>query len=117
MKKILTVGEYTFEIVDSIPHGYLFWNIGENMPDGWLPLCRLSAHQPFPGGRNIETDTLKAIRLEGAQTVLEATSRCGGTIQALEHFVYKHSNAVAGSSKHRDMMLAKEALKILEVLR
>lgn len=115
--KELIVGEHTFEIVDSIPVGYQFWNIGRNMPDGWLPLCRLSAIQPFPGGRNIEVDTLKAIRLEGAQTVLNAASRCGGTIQELERFVYKHSNAVAGSSKHRDMMLAKEALKILEVLR
>ena len=60
----LKVGDIVFEIVDFIPLGYEVWNIGHHMPKGWIPLCRLSSHQPFPGGRNIERDTLKAISEE-----------------------------------------------------
>lgn len=71
----ITVNGDTFEIVDFFPLGYSIWNIGKNMPDGYLPLCRLSQRQPFPGGRNIETDTLKAIKIDGAQTVLAAVDR------------------------------------------
>ena len=34
---------YTFRLVDHIPLGYIIWNIGKHhMPEGYLPLCRLS---------------------------------------------------------------------------
>ena len=69
-KEILIVKEHTFQLVDFVPFGYEIWNIGKNMPKGYLPLCRLSAYQPFPGGRNIEVDRLKAIKIKGAQLIL-----------------------------------------------
>ena len=47
-----------YEVVSTWPFGYEIWNIGKNnAPEGYLPFCRLSAIQPFPGGRTIETDT------------------------------------------------------------
>ena len=31
-----------FEVVDFVPAGYEIWNIGHNMIDGYLPLCRMA---------------------------------------------------------------------------
>ena len=49
-KRTITNREYTFELVDFVPLGYEIWNIGRNMAPGYLPLCRISARQPFQGG-------------------------------------------------------------------
>ena len=91
MEKI-TSGQHEFELVDYVPHGYIVWNIGKNMIDGYLPLCRLSACQPFPGGRSIETDTLKAIKTEHAQTILAGVGIGGDTIKEMERYIEKHPN-------------------------
>lgn len=57
---------HTFRIVDSVPPGYEVWNIGSrHMPEGYLPLCRRSAVQPFPGGEAINVETLLAIKTDG----------------------------------------------------
>ncbi len=58
---------HKFEIVDRVPLGYHVWNIGENMPDGYLPLCRLCASQPFEGATAIDPSTLKAIAQTAAR--------------------------------------------------
>ena len=91
MEKI-TSGQHEFELVAHVPHGYIVWNIGKNMIDGYLPLCRLAAAQPFPGGRNIETHTLKAIKTEHAQTILAATIIGPGTAKKMEDYIKKHPN-------------------------
>lgn len=80
----------TFELVDKVPRGYFVWNIGKNMIDGYLPLCRLAYSQPFPGGRNIEVETLKAIKCEGAQTILEAIGWGPETPEEMERYIEKH---------------------------
>lgn len=80
----------TFEVVDSVPSGYMIWNIGKNMVDGYLPLCRLSACQPFPGGRNIEVDTLKAIKCDGAQIILAAAGYGPKTVSEMEKHIEKY---------------------------
>lgn len=54
--------EHTYEIVNAVPLGYTVWNIGHPVAGEYLPLCRLSQHQPFPGGQSIDVDSLKAIR-------------------------------------------------------
>jgi len=82
---------HTFEVVESVPNGYFIWNIGSNMVDGYLPLCRLSAYQPFPGGRAIETDTLKAIKTDGAQIILSAVGYGPNTVKEMESHIKKHS--------------------------
>lgn len=95
-KKTITSGKHTFELVDHIPFGYLIWNIGKNMIDGYLPLCRLSARQPFPGGRAIEVDTLKAIQLEGAQIILAAVGYGPETPKEMEKYIIKYENQSRG---------------------
>ena len=82
-----------FELVDSVPLGYEIWNIGKNMVDGYVPLCRLSRNQPFPGGRNIETDTLKAIKVDGAQDVLAAIGFGPNTSKEMEAYVSRYGRS------------------------
>lgn len=81
---------HTFELVDRVPLGYSIWNIGKNMADGYLPLCRLAAVQPFPGGRSIEVDTLKAIKCEGAQEILAAAGLGPETLDEMERYIKKN---------------------------
>ena len=83
---------HTFELVDRVPFGYSIWNIGENMAEGYLPLCRLCAVQPFPGGRNIEVDTLKAIKCEGAQVILAAAGLGPETPDDMERYIERNKN-------------------------
>lgn len=89
-KQTITHDGYTFELVDRVPRGYLIWNIGKNMIDGYLPLCRLAQFQPFPGGRNIEVETLKAIKCEGAQTILAAIGWGPETPEEMERYIKKY---------------------------
>lgn len=89
----ITSGKHTFEIVDHIPGGYQIWNIGKNMVDGYLPLCRLKAIQPFEGCTEIEPDTLKAIRTDGAQTILAAIGGGQNTIPEMERYIKRYSRS------------------------
>lgn len=83
---------HRFELVEELPLGYEVWNIGANMAPGYLPFCRLCAVQPFEGGRCIEVDTLKAIKIEGAEKVLKAT-HYGLSVSEMERYVKKHADS------------------------
>lgn len=75
-------------IVDAIPtRGYVIWNIDAEVMPGHLPVCRRSSSQRWPGGRDIDIQTLCAIPLEGAQAVLEAAIRGYNTIQKMERYM------------------------------
>ena len=90
--KTITFNEHVLEIVDYVPAGYEVWNIGKNMIDGYLPLCRLASQQPFPGGRSIDVHTLKAIKVDSAQIILAAVSIGTKTVKEMEHYIEKHPN-------------------------
>lgn len=110
----ITNGRHTFEIVDRVPNGYMVWNIGKNMIDGYLPLCRLkrASEQPFEGGCAIETDTLKAIKLDGAQIVLAAFGFGPYDIPSMEKYVKRYSNSKTLYVKRRVERM-KAALEIM----
>ena len=91
MEKIMS-GNHEFELIDYVPYGYIVWNIGKNMIDGYLPLCRLSAVQPFPGGGSIDVDALKAIKTDGAQIILAAMGIGPRTAKEMEEYIEKHPN-------------------------
>lgn len=97
----LRLTDVEFEIVDHVPRGYQIWNIGRNMPDGYLPLCMLKppAEQPFEGGQEIRVDNLKAIPIEGAQTILLA-ARHAGTRREMQKKAEKYKNAEPGTYKY-----------------
>lgn len=102
-----------FEIVEEFPLGYEIWNIGENMLDGYLPLCRLSSKQPFDGGRCIETDTLKAIRCDGAQIILDAVHGGTDTLESMERYVKRHQRAKPGSYAYEKVQKIQKALPFM----
>ena len=113
-KQTITNHGHTFELVDRVPRGYFVWNIGKNMIDGYLPLCRLAYFQPFPGGRNIEVETLKAIKCEGAQTILAAIGYGPETPDQMERYIEKHSGE---SSCGRHATAVKRMKKALPLMR
>ena len=61
---------HTFEIVNKIPLGFFVWNIGENMghPE-YIPLCE-DLHPEDRNNYDINTCTLKAIKLPSEEVQL-----------------------------------------------
>lgn len=105
---------HEFELVDRVPLGYFVWNIGKNMADGYLPLCRLAARQPFPGGRSIEVDSLKAIKCEGAQEILDAIGFGPETPEEMERYIEKNENK---PSKQYEIVRMRKALPYMRMLK
>lgn len=115
-ERLGTFPEHTYEIVNAVPHGYTVWNIGHPVAGEYLPLCRMSKYQPFPGGRSIDVDSLKAIRCDGAQTILDAVGYGPGTLDEMGCFIEKHKMARPGTSRHREVERMKAALPFMRSL-
>ena len=79
-----TDGRYRFQIVDECPLGYHVWNIPANSIPGYLPFCRLNSYQRFTGGRQVDTETLKAVRCDHAEEIIDATTMGYYTPQDIE---------------------------------
>ena len=113
--KTLKVDNHTFEIVDKVPKNYMIWNIGNNMPDGYLPLCEL-LNPEDPDNYSINPETLKAVQCEGAQAILKVTIRGQNTIKKMETYIKRYSK-----SKNSYTLLVvermKEALKWMYTLK
>lgn len=86
-----------YEVVERWPLGYEIWQIGDNAPDGYVPLCRLKMIQPFDGARNIEPDTLKLMRSPGARAIMVAARYGLTTLAKMESFLEKNQNAARGT--------------------
>lgn len=89
MDKITMVAygsEDEFELVDSVPHGYQIWNIGKNMIDGSLPLVQTGGYD----GCQVNTRTMKAIKIDGAQTILAAVGCGPKTVKDMEAYIKKY---------------------------
>lgn len=80
------------------------------MLDGYLPLCKLKDIQPFEGAREIEVDTLKAIKIDEAQTILAAIGGGQDTIAAMERYIKRYRNAKEGTYSYRQANRMKKAL-------
>ena len=65
----ITDGKDTFEVVEKIPTGYVVWNIGDNMIDGYLPLTELEGDYIIP-------ETLKAIKIDDANELKLLRNAC-----------------------------------------
>lgn len=89
-----------FYVVDKAPCNYFVWNIPEDcVPDGYLPLCRLSAYQPFVGARNIDVDALKMVKIdnEGKTLLMHIAGYGFNNLEKIE-------KELAKSSKGNDQM-------------
>ena len=114
--KTITDGKHTFEVVDCIPRGYEIWNIGENMIPGYLPFCRLAAVQAFPGGKQIEVDTLKAMRTDGALEIMNAAMYGFETVDSMERYLEKYPNPPKNTRKYFRVRSIKAALPWMKEL-
>lgn len=99
----------TFEVVDSVPARYTIWNIGANMPEGYLPMCEMVGTDNF----SVRTDTLKAIKLPEAQTILAAIGGGQNTVEKMEAYIKRYKNAKKGTWAHHQVERMKKALPIL----
>lgn len=109
---------YTFRLVDRVLPGYMIWNIGrQHMPEGYLPLCRLAFFQPFPGGRNIEVDTLMAIKTDGTHTILDAIGYGPNTPEEMETYIKEHKAAKPGSCAYAEVQRMKKALPFMRKIK
>lgn len=85
MEKI-TVGKHEFELVESVPVGYKIWNIGKNMVEGYIPIVQVGGYN----GCQVNTRTMKAIKADGAQTILAALGAGPSTVKEMESYIKKH---------------------------
>ena len=109
---------HTFQLVDFVPYGYEIWNIGsQHMAEGYLPLCRLSTHQHFPGGRDVEIETLKAIRIDGADKILDAIGGGQNTVEKMEAYVKRYRNSKPGTWSYAQRKRMIEALPIMKQIK
>ena len=85
-----------WENLHDVPVAWFVWNIGKNMPDGWLPLARCidSHNRPY----DIDPDSLIAVPIKEAQTILDGIGLCGGSLEKMEKAInrnkekgYKHN--------------------------
>lgn len=111
-RQTISNNRHTFEIVDSVPPGYQIWNIGKNMIDGYLPLCKV-----IPGTFSIETETLKAIKIDGAQKILAAINGGQNTIKSMERYIKRYRNAKPGTWSYLQVERIKEALPIMRQIK
>ena len=111
-RQTISNNRHTFEIVDSVPSGYEIWNIGKNMIDGYLPLCRV-----IPETFSIEPETLKAIKIDGAQKILAAIGGGQNTIESMEMYIKRYRNAKPGTWSYLQVERMKEALPIMRQIK
>lgn len=112
MEKIIVktrYNEHTFEIVDHVPAGYQIWNIGKNMTDGYLPLCKV-----IPNSYDVEINTLKAIKIDAAQVILAAIGSGQDTIEKMERYIKRYKNARKGTYSRSQVERIKKALPYMK---
>lgn len=74
------------------------------------------AQQPFPGGRNIDPDTLKAIKIDGAEDILAAVGRGQDTLPEMEQYVRRYKNSKTDWVQHR-VALYRKAIPVMRKIK
>lgn len=107
---IITNNGDTFEVVDIYPLGYEIWNIGSNMLEGYVPFCRMASKQPFHGARRIDVSSLRAMKSESAEIIMQAANAGCTTLKKMEEYLTKHKNAEFGTYESCQCGLIERAL-------
>ena len=79
-----------WEKLSDVPAEWFVWNIGKNMPDGWLPLARCI--DPHNRPYDIDPNSLIAVSIKEAQTILDGTGLCGGSLEKMEKTINKYKD-------------------------
>lgn len=107
----ITSGEHTFEVVESVPKNYIIWNIGKNMIDGYLPLVMAGGYD----GCQV-VGTMKAIKVDQAQTILAAIGRGQNTIDGMERYVKRYRNSKTVTTQ-RHVKKLEAALQVMYTIK
>ena len=97
---------YEFEIVESVPKGFIIWNVNILNDTGYLPLCETIAK----GSYTVNTNTLKAIKCNGVDKVLKASLWGYNTIKKMDRYLAKNK-------KTRDTKIINEAYPYMKELK
>ena len=76
-----------WEKLSDVPATWFVWNIGKNMPDGWLHLARCI--DPHNRPYDIDPDSLIAVPIKEAQTILDGIGLCGVRLENMEKTINK----------------------------
>ena len=82
------------------------------MIDGYLPLCKV-----IPGTYDIEVDTLKAIKIDGAQTILAAIGGGQNTVEKMYHYIKRYKKAKPGTWSHSQVERMRKAIPIMKQIK
>lgn len=110
MVKTLKVGRHEFELTNSVPSGYHIWNIGKNMPNGYLPLVKTGGYD----GHQVDTKRMYAIKISGAQTILNAIGYGPDTIAKMTAFIAKYDKS---GSRQSSVNRMKKAIPIMKKIK
>lgn len=109
----LRVKENQLKIAHAIPSGYTIWNIGTNMPSGFLPICKLKQQQPFDGAREIIEESLIAVPLPEAQLILSLVSQGINTIGKMQSYVKRFEKRAKSEAVKTRIAQCKTAIELL----
>lgn len=100
----------TFEVVESFPQGYIVWNIGDNMVDGYLPLAQVE-------NDSVNLNTLKAIKIDSNEELKLLREAAGYGVHDLKSAkrAMNRKNP-KGSIARRKKELAEKTITIFERL-
>ena len=108
MQKIKS-DRHEFELVDFIPYGYKIWNIGDNMVPGYLPLVQTGGYD----GCQVIISSMKAVKVDGAQTILAAIGFGDNTVPQMEKYIEKFATS-KDPVKMMQIQRYKKALPIMK---
>ena len=96
-----------YEVVEKVPKGYKIWNIGDNMEPGYLPLYEELENW------HANPDTLKAVKIEGAEKVLAAIGNGTDTLKKMKTYIKKYASSKKAHTLRRVERI-KAAIEVLE---
>lgn len=77
-----------FEIIDYVPTGFVIWNIGKHMVDGYIPFVRVGGYD----GCQVVEGSKKAYKFDEAQDILAITTYGIQTSEETEKYIKKRLN-------------------------
>ena len=113
MAETIKDDKYEFVLTDKVPFGYRIWGIGKNMISGYLPFVKTGGYD----GCQVDTKKMFAIKINGAQTVLDAVGYGPDTIIKMSAFISRYDQTGCMQASVDRMKKAIPIIKRIEGIR
>ena len=118
MKTICTTDSFgrstNYEVVETMPQGYVVWNIGENMgTNEYIPICKY-LHPEIKDDYSIDGTTIKAINLP-KDDVIKLRKAASVGVNNLETAKKAIMSNRQGHMSNRKREIAKEVISIFTI--